>query len=107
LFLIKIRKCTVKDQLEFENKIIVQIKSFEGSHHDLDAVKQVKTGIEKYAGTAGMIITTGKKTEELESEIQKVSEEIGRPIDLLASDDVAKFVIKHAPELLFKLDGIS
>jgi hypothetical protein len=93
--------------LEFENKIIVQIKSFEGSHHDLDAVKQVKTGIEKYAGTAGMIITTGKKTEELESEIQKVSEEIGRPIDLLASDDVAKFVIKHAPELLFKLDGIS
>lgn len=98
---------TVLVNLEFENKIIIQIKSFEGNHHDLDAVEQVKTGIEKYAGTAGMIITTGKKTEELESKVQKVSEEIGRPIDLLASDDVAKLVIKHAPELLFKLDGIS
>lgn len=93
--------------LEFENKIIVQIKSFEGSHHDLNAVKQVITGIRKYEGTAGMIITTAKKSEELESEVQEASEEIGRPIDLLASDDVAKFVIKHAPELLFKLDGIS
>jgi hypothetical protein len=93
--------------LVFENKIIVQIKSFEGTHHDLDAVEQVKTGIEKYAGTAGMIITTAIKSEELESKVQESSEKIGLPIDLLASDDVAKFVIKHAPELLFKLDGIS
>ncbi len=93
--------------LEFENKIIVQIKSFEGTHNDLYAVEQVKTGIKQYAGTAGMIITTAKKSEELESKVQESSEEIGLPIDLLASDDVAKFVIKHAPELLFKLDGIS
>lgn len=93
--------------LEFENKIIVQIKSFEGNHHDLLAVEQVITGIEKYAGTAGMLITTAQKTEELENKIQEASEKIGRPIDLLASNDVAKFVIKHAPELLFKLDGLS
>jgi hypothetical protein len=93
--------------LEFENKIVVQIKSFEGYHQDLEAVDQVKTGIEKYSGTAGMIITTAQKTEELESKIQEVSEAIGRPIDLLACDDLAKFIIKHSPELLFKLDGIS
>jgi len=93
--------------LSFENTIIVQIKSFEGDHYDLNAVEQVVTGIEKYAGTAGMIITTAKKSEELESKVQEASEKTGRPIDLLASNDVAKFVIKHAPELLFKLDGIS
>ncbi len=93
--------------LEFENKIIVQIKSFEGSHQDIDAVKQIKTGLEKYEGTAGMLITTAKKSEALENKIQEVSKEIGLPIDLLAADDVAKFVIKHAPELLFKLEGIS
>ena len=93
--------------LEIENKIIVQIKSFEGNHHEINAVEQVKTGIEKYAGKAAMIITTAKKTEELESKIKEVSENIDCPIDLLASDDVAKFVIKNAPELLFKLDGIS
>ena len=98
---------TALGNLEFENKIIVQIKSFEGSHQDIAAVQQIKTGIEKYTGTAGMLITTAKKSEALESKIQEVAEEIGRPIDLLAAEDVAKFVIKHAPELLFKIDGIS
>ena len=93
--------------LNIENKIIVQIKSFEGSHYDVGAVDQVKIGIEKFEGTAGMIITTAQKTEKLENRITVVSECIGRPIDLLAADDVAKFVLKNAPELLFKLDGIS
>ncbi len=54
-----------------------------------------------------MIITTAQKTEKLENRITAVSECIGCPIDLLAADDVAKFVLKNAPELLFKLDGIS
>jgi len=89
--------------LEFENKIIVQVKSFEGTHHDLEAVDQVKTGIKQYEGTAGMIITTANKSEKLENKILEASNDLGVPIDLLASDDVAKFVIKHAPELLFKL----
>ena len=93
--------------LNIENKIIVQIKSFEGSHYEVGAVDQVKIGIEKFEGTAGMIITTAQKTEKLENRITAVSECIGCPIDLLAADDVAKFVLKNAPELLFKLDGIS
>ena len=69
----------------------------------LKAVGQVKNGIERYDGTAGMIITTAESTEYLENEVRKISEEIGRPIDLLASSDVSKFIIKHAPELLFRL----
>ena len=93
--------------LEFENKIIVQVKSFEGTHNDLEAVQQVVTGIDKYDGTAGMLITTAVKSEELENRVQEASEKIGKPIDLLACDDVAKFVIRHAPDMLFKLDGIS
>ncbi|WP_422491044.1 restriction endonuclease [Endozoicomonas sp. ALE010] len=93
--------------LVFENKIIIQVKSFGGDHNSLQAVAQVREGIEKYAADAGMIITTGNSTEQLENEIQKVSEEINRPIDLLAGDDVARFVIKHAPRLIFKFEGIA
>ena len=89
--------------LEFENRIIVQVKSFEDVHDDLYAVDQVKTGIEKFDGKAGMVITTAKATPELESYVRKVSEDIGCPIDLLASDDLAKFVIRYAPNLLFNL----
>ena len=90
--------------LEFENKIIVQVKSFEGAHKGINAVEQVKMGIEKFDGSSGMVITTAEKTERLESEIQKASEAIGKPIDLLAVEDVSKFVIKHAPDLLFNLN---
>jgi hypothetical protein len=89
--------------LGFENKIVVQIKSFSGEHRDLSAVTQIKTGIKEYGASAGMIITTAEKTPELEAEIQKVSEEIDCPIDLVSGDDVAKFVLKYAPDLLFRL----
>ena len=92
--------------IEFENRIIVQIKSFGGSICDPSAVDQVKRGIEKYDGTAGIIMTTAKATEELEDKIHKVSEEIGKPIDLIAHTDLAKFIIKHAAELLFNFNGI-
>jgi len=89
--------------LDFENIIIVQVKSFQGNHFDLHAVNQVKTGIEEYNGTAGMIITTAQRTEKLETKIEEISKDIDCPIDLLAGDDVAKFVIKHASDLVFRV----
>ncbi len=89
--------------IDFENILVVQIKSFGGEHYDLTAVEQVKTGIQQYKASAGMIITTAQRTEQLEAEIQKASDEMGCPIDLLAGDDVAKFVLKYAPDLLFRL----
>ena len=91
--------------LDFENIIVVQIKSFEGEHYDLNAVEQVKTAIDKYNANAGIIITTAQKTEQLENKIQKISDDIGKPIDLIAGEDVAKFVIKYASDLIFKLDA--
>ena len=91
---------TMRDSLEFVRTIIVQVKSFGGEHYDLRAVEQVKTGIEKFKGDAGMIITTAKRTEVLEDEIEKISGDIDRPITLLAGPEVSAFVIKHAPELL-------
>ena len=93
--------------LQFDNKIIVQIKSFEDRHYDLGAVEQVESGIRQFFGTAGMIITTAEETEELESAVRQASERVEVPIDILASADVAKFVIKHAPELVFRLDGVA
>ena len=93
--------------LQLENRVIVQVKSYEGRHYDLEVIEQVKTGINQYSGTAGMVITTAEKTKDLENAVQGVSNEIGYPVDLLAFDDVAKFVIKHAPELVFNLCNIS
>lgn len=89
--------------LDFDNKIIVQAKSYDGVHHVLGAVDQVVSGIEKFEGTAGMIITTAKKSEELEKKVEEASTELDKPIALLDSEDLAKFIIKYAPELIFEM----
>ncbi len=90
--------------IELETIVIIQVKSFIGDHYDLSAVNQVRNGIEKYNGNSGLIITTAKKTEELENKIKEVSDDIGKPLDLLAHIDLAKFIIKYYPEILFKVD---
>ncbi len=90
--------------LDFENIIVVQIKSFEGEHYDLNAVEQIKTAIETYDANAGIIITTAERTEKLENKVQQISNEIGKPIDIIAGEDVAKFVIKYASDLIFRFN---
>lgn len=89
--------------LDFDTNVVVQIKSFEGEHYDLTAVEQIENAIAKFGAHAGIIITTAKKTENLEKEVQKISDKINKPIDILAGEDVARFVIKHASDLIFKL----
>ena len=58
-------------------------------------------GIKKYNADGGLLITTANKTEVLENYIRAKSEEIGKPIDIIAGKEVAKFVLRYAPDLLF------
>lgn len=86
--------------IKLKTKLVIQAKSYEGDHFDLNAVDQIVQGIEKYQADGGLIITTANSTKELEEYIQKKEKEIGKPIDLIAGTEVAKFVIRYAPELL-------
>ena len=89
---------------EIIRKVVVQIKSYEGDNHKISDIDQVKQGIEKFKADEGILITTANSTDELEKKAKDVSEEIGRPIKIIAGEDVAKFVIKNAPNLIFDLD---
>lgn len=91
--------------ISLDNRVVVQVKSFTDEHYCLSAIEQVKEGVKHYDAVAGIIITTAQKTEQLESAIRAASDEIGKPIDLLAGDDVAKFVIENAPDLIFNLNA--
>lgn len=91
--------------LDFENKIVVQIKSYEGKHYDLDAVEQIKTAIEKFGASAAMLLSTASQTDALENRILEVANELDVRIDLIAGDDLARFVIRNAPELVFNLQN--
>jgi hypothetical protein len=95
--------------VEFENpiigvnvttKLVVQAKSYTGNHFDTKAIDQIVEGISHYNADAGLLITTANETEVLEEYIRKRTEEIGKTIDVIAGNEVAKFVLRYAPELL-------
>lgn len=92
------------EMLDFENTVVVQVKSYSGSIYDLTAVDQIATAIEQYKAAAGMIVTTAEKTEQLEKKIAEASNSLNVPIDLLSGDDLARFVLRNAPDMLFRLE---
>ncbi|MCD4745362.1 MAG: restriction endonuclease [Bacteroidales bacterium] len=89
--------------LNKEDTLVVQVKSYEGQHWSTNAVAQIKTAIETFNADAGMIITTAKSTENIEKEIENVSSELEIPISLIAGENVAKFVLKYGKDLLIDI----
>ncbi len=88
-------------EFEYEQTLVVQIKSYEGEHWNTEAVDQLKTAIEKFHASMGLIITTGKRTEALEKAFANLSEEIkDTPIYLMADLEVAKFILKYGMNVL-------
>ncbi len=86
--------------LETEKTLVVQVKSYDGDHYDTNAVDQIETAIDKFGADAGLIITTGNKTQTLEDALEALCTKKNLPISLIAGEDVAKFVLKYAPDLL-------
>ncbi len=91
----------IANNIEYPHLIVVQVKSYEGRIENTHAVEQIVGAIEHYDAHGGIIATTAESTETIEKEIDEKSDEFGKPIDLLAHEDLALFVINHAPELLF------
>ena len=92
--------------IQFEKRIVVQIKSYTGEHYDLGAVEQIKKAIKEFDAHAGMIITTATRTKELEKKIEEIEKKMDTQIELIAGEDVAKFVLKYDKDqnLLFNLN---
>jgi hypothetical protein len=97
--------------LEKEEKLVVQVKSYTGDHWDTDAVLQIEDAMRVFKADAGLIITTAESTENLEKAIENLSNKLSMseqegglnkpiPIGLIAGEDVAKFVLKYGGELI-------
>ncbi|PWV44634.1 restriction endonuclease [Chitinophaga sp. S165] len=97
--------------LEKEETLVVQVKSYGGKHWEVNAVDQIGDAIKEFNANAGMLITTGESTENLEKAIEELSNRLSKspeegglgkdiPISLIAGQDVAKFVLRHGKELI-------
>ena len=82
------------------------IGNYTGDHNDLGIVNDTERAIEKFKPSGAIMITTANSTERLENKIDDLrsNEDIDIPIELIAGEDVTKFVLKYAPELIFNLD---
>lgn len=88
-----------------EKKMVVQVKSFEGEHKDTKAVEQLKTAIEHFDATMGIIMTTGERTEDLENAFNQLVNELAKtqkliPVYLLAGSEVTQFILQNGMEVL-------
>lgn len=89
--------------LQKEETLVVQVKSFQGVHWETNAVNQIKTAIDKYQANTGLIITTAQSSENLEKAVEELSTELDKPISLMAGDNVAKFVLKYEKGILIDI----
>jgi Restriction endonuclease len=82
--------------LEIQSQCVVQVKSFQGVHDNLQAVKDIERAFNRYPNAdMGMIVSTGKPSEALEAAISELQEKSKKPIRLLANDDLAAFILKY------------
>lgn len=86
--------------LEKEDILVVQVKSFEGNHNETNSVNQIENAIKQYNATAGLIISTAQPTENLQKAIDELSKSLDKSVGLMAGEDVAKFVLNHGGELV-------
>ena len=97
--------------LEKEELLVVQVKSYGGQHWEINAVKQIGEAIKEFNANAGMLITTAESTETLEKAIEELSNRLSKgpdegglgkeiPISLIAGKDVARFVFRYGGELV-------
>lgn len=86
--------------LSKNEKLVVQIKSYEGQHVDLEAVTQIRTAIERFRADAGLIVSTAQPTPDLQRAISELSDKLEKPVDLVAGSDVAKFLFRYGADLV-------
>lgn len=88
--------------LEQQQMVVVQVKSFEGEHWDTKAVEDIRRAFEYYPDASmGLIVSTATASSStLETELDKLKEEMGKPVALLIGADVAAFLLRFGAKLL-------
>lgn len=87
--------------LQKQRVCVIQVKSFEGEHWDTKAVHDIRRAFDHYPeAEMGLIVSTAiASAKTLDSELEKIREETGKPVSLLIGADVAAFLLKFGNQL--------
>ena len=95
---------TLEDPFGFSKTVLVQAKSYTGKHESLQAVDDIRRGLDFYKDAhAGLIVTTADRSEELERAVEDLSKETGKEVFLMDGEDLVRFILEHSPKSIFKL----
>lgn len=82
--------------LRTQHICVVQAKSYEGSHLDTQAVRDIERAFAMYpAADRGLIVSTANSsTKELDDAVEKLRQSSGKQVQLLIGADVARFILQ-------------
>lgn len=85
-----------------QHTCVVQVKSFEGQHSDVQAVKDIQRAFERYPeAEIGLIVSTATcSTDQLDNALEELREKTKKTVVLLIGAKVASFVLRFGNVLL-------
>lgn len=88
--------------LSKQSLLVVQVKSYEGEHDNVEAVEDIKRAFEYYGeANMGLIVSTANAASaKFQEAVDKLAEESRKPVALLVGPDVAAFLLRYGARLL-------
>lgn len=86
-----------------EQTWVVQVKSYTDKHDNTNGVDQLRMAIEKFDATLAILVTTGERTQTLETAFNNLADEMSKKkvaVHLIAGVEVAQFVLRYGLDLL-------
>lgn len=85
---------TTRDVLGFETKIAVQVKMYQGTHDDLEALEQLRTARLHHQATAGVVVSTAERLSERFEEA-RTQLETEMPVRVLHGLELTTLLLAH------------
>lgn len=81
---------------------VVQVKSFKGEMWETRAVDQIRKALQYWDADMGVIVSTADAgSEALDTALDQLRQDTGKPVYLLIGEDVAAFLLRFGGQLLF------
>lgn len=88
--------------IQEQRTCVVQVKSFEGEMEETKAVSQIREALQYWDADMGVIVSTASSgSETLDTALEQLRQETGKPVSLLIGEDVAAFLLRFGSQLLF------
>ena len=89
-------------EIQEQRTCVVQVKSFKGEMWETRAVDQIRKALQYWDADMGVIVSTADAgSEALDTALDQLWQDTGKPVYLLIGEDVAAFLLRFGGQLLF------